>query len=132
MEFLNINRIILPSHQGGLKHHGTDTALISILNNLNQNRDKQVISCVLQTDLSSAFDMIDHNILSQKLEHYGVRGLELKLMMNCMMGRRQFVELDTFRSNVTQSLNCSVTQGSKLSAICYLIYTNKSLNCRKL
>ena len=42
-----------------------------------------------------------------------------------MSNRRQFVELDTFQSIVTNLLNCSVMQGSKLSALMYSIYTNE-------
>merc|ERR1712240_470264 len=39
--------------------------------------------------------------------------------------RKQFVEIDTNRSNTLNSLNCSVIQGSKLSGILYTIYTNE-------
>ena len=95
------------------------------MNQLYENRDKKINSCILQTDLSSAFDTIDHPILVQKLEHYGVRGIELKILGNMMSNTRKFVELDTFQSLVTQSLNCSVMQGLKLSALLYSIYTNE-------
>lgn len=108
-----------------MKYHGTDMALVTVMNQLYENRDKKIHSCDVQTDLSSAFNTIDHTILIQKLEHYGVRGIELKILGNMMSNRRQFVELDTFQSLVTQSLNCSVMQGSKLSALLYSIYTNE-------
>ena len=38
--------------------------------------------------------------------------LSVKIIVNCMKGRHQFVELDTYKSQVTLSLNCSVLQGS--------------------
>ena len=124
-EFLSQNGVILESHHGGIKYHGTDTALVTVMNQLYENRDKKLNSCILQTDLSSAFDTIDHTILIERLDYYGVRGMELNILCNMMNNRRQFVELDTFPSTVTKSLNCSVMQGSKLSALLYSIYTNE-------
>ena len=124
-EFLSQNGVILESHHGVIKYHGTDTALVTVMNQLYENRDRKLNSCILQTDLSSAFDTIDHTILFERLDYYGVRGMELNILCNMMNNRRQFVELDTFQSTVTKSLNCSVMQGSKLSALLYSIYTNE-------
>ena len=69
--FLEINNIILTNHHGGRKGHGTDTALSLILNYLYINKETDKISCILQTDLSAAYDTIDHEILNKKLFYYG-------------------------------------------------------------
>ena len=80
---------------------------------------------ILQTDLSSAFDTVDTNILLRKLEHYGVRDKELALFTDYLNNRKQFVQIDTFKSNIINSPQCSVSQGSKLSCILYTIYVNE-------
>ena len=81
-----------------MKGHGTDTALTMVMNNLHIQKDMRKVSCILQTDLSSAYDTIDHLILIDKLYHYGIRGKESELLKSYLKNRTVFVELDTFRS----------------------------------
>ena len=115
----------MTNHHGGRKGHGTDTALSLILNYLYINKENDNISCVLQTDLSAAYDTIDHEILNRKLCYYGVRGNALNLINDYLTDRKQYVSVDTFDSPVIDSLPCSVIQGSKLSSLLYIIYTNE-------
>ena len=89
------------------------------------NYEKNKITVLLTSDLSSAFDCIDHKILAKKLEYYNFKGNELKLMKSYLSGWKQFVEVDTKRSKLINSLPYSVIQGSKLSGLLYNIYTNE-------
>ena len=75
--------------------------------------------------MSAAYDTIDNKILLQILEHYGIRGSPLKLIKSYLKDRKQFVEIEIFRSQILESLECSVIQGSKLSGLFYTIYTNE-------
>ena len=84
-----------------------------------------MITGVLNFDLSSCFETIDHKILGQKLEFYGVKGPELKLFKSYLSNWQQFVEIDTFRSRLVKNLPTSCIQGSKLSRILYTIYTSE-------
>ena len=63
-----------------MKGHGTDTALTMVMNNLHIQKDMRKVSCILQTDLSSAYDTFDHLILIDKLYHYRIRGKESVLL----------------------------------------------------
>ena len=56
--------------------HALNTAVTQIANELNNGN--QVFGIFI--DFSKAFDTIKHNILLDKLEHYGVRGQCLKIM----------------------------------------------------
>ena len=75
--------------------------------------------------MSKAFYTIDHFTLLSKMEYYGIRGQALEIFKSYLHNRRQFVEINTYRSEIKQSLDCSVIQGSKMSGILYTIYTNK-------
>ena len=123
--FLNNNDVINNDHHGAIQQHSTVTALTMINSKLIHNYENNKISALLSTDLSAAYDTIDNNILLAKLEHYGIRGNTSMLMRSYLTNRKQFVQLETFSSNVTDALPCSCVQGSKISSILYTLYTNE-------
>ena len=95
------------------------------MNYLKLNYSLNNVTATIQTDMSSAFDTVDHDILIFKLEHYGIRGQELSLMLSFLLSRSQFVEIDGIRSDVLPSIDCSVIQGLKLSGLLYTLYVNE-------
>ena len=73
-DFLKKNNVLDKNHHGGRKKHSTVTAVTQIYDKLYSNDDKGLHTLLLVTDLSSAYDTIDTEILLQKLDHYGIRG----------------------------------------------------------
>ena len=55
--------------------------------------DNKEISIGLFLDLSKAFDLVDHNILLNKLCAYRIRGLALKWFRSYLTNQKQFVEI---------------------------------------
>ena len=87
-QFLNENNIINENHHGGRKAHSTITALNQILNTTHINYERDNINCILITDMSKAFDTIDHFTLLAKLEYYGIRNEALELFTSYLTNRR--------------------------------------------
>ena len=58
---------LLPSHQSGYRsYHSTETALLSLLSDIYSAVDKSQVTRLAL--FGSAFDMVDHEILLQRLE----------------------------------------------------------------
>ena len=118
-------RIILEEHHGGLQNHSTITAKSIIDYYAAKSIEEDKLSVILSTDLSMAFDVVDHVILTEKLRHYGVRGHSLNLMKSYLSKRMQYVELNTKKSRILVQEPCSVVQGSRISGLLYTIFVNE-------
>ena len=78
---------------------------------------------ILHSVTNMIFDTVDHNILLQKLYHYGVQELDLKLFESYLSNRKQFTRIDGVDSSI-QNINIGVPQGSCLGPLPCLIYIN--------
>ena len=66
---------------------------------------------------------MNHKILLQKLEHYGVRGTILKWFESYLSDRKQYVFYNGVSSEM-KSITCGVPQGSVLGPLLFLLYIN--------
>ena len=74
-------------------------------------------------DFKKAFDTVNHKILLEKLERYGIRGKTLALLENYLKDRFQCVEIDGKNSNFLE-MSTGVPQGSVLGPLLFLVYIN--------
>ena len=75
--FLELHEILFQMQFGFRKGHSTDHALISLSERIKGTLDSNKFGCGIFIDLQKAFDTVNHKILLQKLNHYGIRGLHL-------------------------------------------------------
>ena len=69
----------------------TETTLLEETNEWIRNIDKSLLNSVIFVDLKVAFDTMDHSILLQRLEFYGVRSQTLTWFnsYDYLTGRKQ-------------------------------------------
>ena len=94
-EYLHINQIIHPNHHGGIRNRSTLTVKSLIEWQINKGYENNKTCMILSTDLSAAYDTVDHCILLRKMQFYGIVGKELEFFKSYLSNRTQFVELDT-------------------------------------
>ena len=74
-------------------------------------------------DLKKAFDTVDHEILCQKLVHYGVQQRELAWFRSYLCNRKQFCRVNSVSSKI-EGIDVGVPKGSCLGPLLFLIYIN--------
>ena len=102
-----------------------------LLTKFNRQFDQGDLSCDIFLDFSRAFDSVDHAILIEKLDFYGIRGISKDWFTLYLTNRQQFVAVNDIESDLT-SISCGIPQGSVLSAIPFLLYINDFHLCSTL
>ena len=64
-------RYFKDNHQGGIKGRGTVTATLNINSKINKIINNKKLAAIVGLDQSVCFEIIDHKLLQQKLEHIG-------------------------------------------------------------
>ena len=100
-----------------------------MLEKFKESRDKGEEFEAFFTDLSKAFDCIDHNLLITKLSWYGVTPKSLKLIFSYLSNRTQGVRINNSYSRKSE-IKYGVPQGSVLGLLLFNIdLTDLFLEC---
>ena len=115
-------------HQYGFRaKHSVSHSLLYFTQNILEAINNDKINISIFVDLKKAFDTVCHEILLAKLEHYGVRNVELQWFRNYLSSRTQYVHLNlkggSFNSCLLQC-KCGVPQGSCLGPLLFLFFIN--------
>ena len=113
------------SYQSAYKSgHSTETALLSIKNDIYLSLSQDEATTLVLLDLSAAFDTIDHSTLLSCLQDWlGVGGSSLKWFSSYLMERFQSVKIGFTLSDL-QKLLFGVPQGSVLGPLLFSLYTS--------
>ena len=123
LEFLEKNNSLFENQYGFRPGRSCEHALLDAKNTILHSLSKNQISLLLLLDYSKAFDVLDHGILLNKLEHYGIRGVALNWFKSYLDGRQQFVSINGSKSSLKPIIH-GIPQGSILGPLLFVIYIN--------
>lgn len=122
-QYMNENGFLSPDQSGFRALHSTITCLLKCTDDWYNGMDKGILTGMIFIDLKKAFDTVDHEILCQKLAHYGVLSRELSWFKSYLANRKQYCRVNGVDSNMG-SIEVGVPQGSCLGPLLFLVYIN--------
>ena len=115
------------------KCHSTDHAVLLLTQYVHDILDRGEIPASIFLDIKKAFDLISHDILMHKLDHYGIRGPAKSLIASYIKDCSHYVDGGDVSSEMArQSNTAGVLQVSILGALLFLIYVNDLNNSMRI
>ena len=118
-----VEQYLSPYLCGFRKEYSTQYCLIIMLERWKKALDNRKIAGALLTDLSKAFDCLNHELLIAKLEAYGFHHSALTYIFSYLSDRKQHTKFNNFLSSWS-NIETGVPQGSILGPLIFNIYMN--------
>ena len=102
-------------------------ALMTIVDKISEALQNKQFVLEVFLDLSQVFDTVDHEILCQKLQCYGIHGLVNDWIKSYLSNTSQYVYYNN-TSSTKLSITCGVPQSSILGPLLFLLYIDGIAN----
>ena len=116
ISFINKHNLVFNFQFGFREGHSTNLALIYLVDKISNSLDTDEYVLGLFLDFTKTFDTVNHDILLQKLEHLGIRGISLDWLKSYLSNRSQYVDYSRVSSEL-QYIRCGVP-------LLFLLYIN--------
>ena len=122
-DYFEDNNLLHYNQHGFRKNMSTITATAQLYDRLIEAAENHEFAGLLLLDFSSAFDLVNHEILLGKLDFYGFNLESLKFFASYLSNRRQLVEINGCYSNFNDLIH-GVPQGSIIGPLFFLIFAS--------
>ena len=109
---------------GYRKNRSSTTTLLQVADMLYEAADAKEIADIITIDESAAFNSVEHQLLLDKLQIYGLEDSALNWLRSYLYYRTQYVTIGGQNSSM-KNVKRGVPQGSVLGPILFSIFTNK-------
>ena len=128
-KFLTNTGQICETQYGFRSNHSCEHAVAQVVGKVLKNLENKKSTISVMLDLFKVFDTIEHSIMLQKLELFGVRGVCLNWFRSYLENRRMRVKCKITNSqnemlSEYHTVNYGTPQGSCLGPLIFLIFVN--------
>ena len=124
MDHMNSNDLLHPNLHAGLSGVSPATAHIQIQEQLMEAVANRDLAALIMIDQSAAYDLLDHDLILQKMRAYRLGETFTNWMASYLGGRLQRTKVQARTSDLVPIETCGAPQGSVLAGLLHLISSN--------